>query len=1356
MTEHDTISYTSPFESFESSEIIIDPDPILSKSIIDIANSPLNHYRDPLFEMPFSNSICHNNSCDYLEESFSVIEDQSFQNCSTRVPRQFILARSEDREIIEEANNAILEISRAITEDENFCSACHESISSSFSRSRESNRRSEAEPPTIIFRTESVGIAEIYDNKELFHSLETVSNPSIMINVWGNRYTVGPAGYGAIETSALSWSDDSESTRWSPCTAIESESERYFVYADDSSSVHTEINPLESALELSFRRPTAGKYGGSVVDLKEYNRRLHVGFVLEQLCERVQLRIEEEIGYDMNDDDSLSDISRELSPYPQLSDFDLGPHADEFYGSPDMHSSYSNNRSVHYIYDNDFSCSDGLSGSPFSCRRQIYEIIIGEGENETFDCRFSFEMNRNNENLDEVADPNSVSRKEVNLSDLSWRTQSFNGRDQEEHSMAIENESFCATPIFHDSSGHRWAQSPIESSYKNSFESFSKFFDCKSVERIGESVDESLISCLNEAEQLFAKDPVCRDLFAEDFEVSHAEYEDYDNEVDCDLTPRLCSYMPFDGAVQSSRPTPEILETNIAMWRNGFVSCSNFFDLCFEDENIIHSIDLEAPCHDDDDNYMVGIKPGNIYHEDEPDAIEESPSEINCDLTPRLFSFMFDNGANGRIANECDELQSTPKEEYSCNYQLLSTSNYFDYELEDINSNSDYCRVVLYTESESIGNQLLFELNRMSSEYSLSDNGSEIDSEMTPRLSKRFVDDDELNRPMMLCGVSIDTETASMYLTELSFSLDDYLLSKNFMEDDFFPENTYSLTIDTGGNHEGNAVFVEGNYDDSNIMMRCGTPCLTKWFLDSTDADDVRFSENEMDSDKLSIESKNAPALHSSQKILHQDILSMSNFFDFPSDEEGSIDSEASFAVKVLDLDDSWRYQGILKKREVEEEDDRESREGNAEEEPDCEITPRLSRYILVEQERSEGNDDIHDADVYYASSEEADVLGEEKTSQEYFDDQHGETFQDYDESPSSNDDFISAYKMSPSSNIFKDFCCDDATGVSSSSERNGSRSSLSGRFSTFSFSGSPELGGKKSLSERSMIQRAQAYLSPSALMKLSPQKAFAHLKKKFRRKKSKADDSDVVMPIGERRRLKVLDTVPSMSVLLKSIRDEKSLLVIVQLETADEDEVIIESISAYLSVIVDSCIEVSCRLSIGVQMYGVRGFHWFALSANNKSISLGPQNVGNMLHVVRKKAAFTVGYDCTKARKQNVDFSDKIMHLLTNLFATKKAKTEGKNLSKEDIMEMQKDLKDTLKLLPDVTDVVLLCDYFFKSRKSNPPVDPNLLILPSWKDYTTFKDGSDSIPEDWLAFRKKYIQKDFHFIREMLSIGIT
>jgi hypothetical protein len=205
--------------------------------------------------------------------------------------------------------------------------------------------------------------------------------------------------------------------------------------------VHTEINPLETALEQSFRRPTADKCGGSVIDLKEYNRRLHVAFVIEQLCERVQLRIEEEMGYNMHDDDNLSDISRELSPYPQLTDYDLGPNADEFYGSPDMHSSYSNSRSVHYIYDNDFSCSDELSGSPFSCRRQIYEIIIDEGENETFDCRFSFEMNGNNENLCEVAaDLNSVSRKEVNLSDLSWRTQSLNGRDQEENSMAIENE----------------------------------------------------------------------------------------------------------------------------------------------------------------------------------------------------------------------------------------------------------------------------------------------------------------------------------------------------------------------------------------------------------------------------------------------------------------------------------------------------------------------------------------------------------------------------------------------------------------------------------------------------------------------------------------------------------------------------------------------------------------------------------------------------------------------------------------------------------------------------------------------------------------------------------------------------
>jgi hypothetical protein len=137
------------------------------------------------------------------------------------------------------------------------------------------------------------------------------------------------------------------------------------------------------------------------------------------------------------------------------------------------------------------------------------------------------------------------------------------------------------------------------------------------------------------------------------------------------------------------------------------------------------------------------------------------------------------------------------------------------------------------------------------------------------------------------------------------------------------------------------------------------------------------------------------------------------------------------------------------------------------------------------------------------------------------------------------------------------------------------------------------------------------------------------------------------------------------------------SLLVIVQLETADDNQVIFESISIYLSVIVDSCIEVSCRLSIGVQMLGIPGFHWFALSANNKSISLGPQNVGNMLHVVRKKAAFTVGYDCTKARKQNVDFSEKITQLLTTTFTSNKVKSEDtKKLAKEDLTNMQKDIK--------------------------------------------------------------------------------
>ena len=1158
MTEHDSISYNSPFESFERSEIIFDPDPMASKSILDIANSPLSHYRDPIYEMPLRNSICLNCSYDF-GESFSMIGDQSnlsYQNRSSRISRQVILAKSEDKEIIEEANNAIIEISRTLTEDEISWNAC-ETISSSFSRSRDFNYRSV--PPQMNLESESLGIAEIYDNKDQCYSLESVGNPSFVLNRWDNRRSLGLAGYGAIESSALSWSDESDSTRWSPSTAEESESDRYFVYADDSSSVHTEINPLETDMELFFRRPNNGKSGGDTIDLKEHNRRLHVAFVLEQLCERVQIRIEKELGFneyvngDVDDDDKMSEVSRSISPYPELTDFDLRSHSDEFFGSPGIHSKKSNSKSVHYIYDHDYSCSDELSGSPFSCRQQIYEIVIDEGENEMFDCRFSFELNGNNENVDD----NGSLKKEVNISDLSWRTQSFNERDPDEHSLAFEDASFCATPILHEHSRRRWSQSSIESSGKNSFVSLSKYFDYKSVERLDASVDESLMSCLNEAEQLFAKDPVCRDLFSDELERSISE--DYDNEIDCELTPRLYSCtIHSDGDGQSEIERTENFEPCFTISRNGFVSCSNFFDLFLEDEDNSICLDEEQQScgfvdwkepYEVQENYSKVTQQENACTEEELDAVDEG-SEIDCDLTPRIFSNVFERAEiddESIRSNESEALVSTLTDEYSYNYELLSTSNYFDYALESINSNIDCNEDYLITEYEEIEKRILLDINSsMSSRDQVSDDDIEVDSEMTPRLSQRFVDEDESDRPMLLCGVSVDTGTLSMYLPEITLSLDDINLAKQFMEDDFFPENTYSLTIDTGGSNEENTLIVDSNYallDTNNIMM-CGiNPRLTKWFLDSSDADKSMFVEVDKNMETIPTDCQNRYA--SPKDDNHHEILSLSNFFDFPSDEEGSIDSHVSFAIKVLELDDSWRYQGMLKKSEKEEDGDDGDRadcEEEVEEDYDCEITPRLSRYTSFKPEGSEASDDIHDADIFSASSEEFEMFEEAKSSQEYFDDQQEKFSYKCGESPSSNDEVISVYKMSPSSNFFKDFCADDVTGVSSSKsdDKHEPRSSFSSHFSSFSFSGSPDFGGKKSLSEKSMIQRAQAYLSPSALMKLSPERAIKHLKKKFRRKKSKADDSEVVMPIGERRRLKILDSIPSMSVLLKAIRDEK------------------------------------------------------------------------------------------------------------------------------------------------------------------------------------------------------------------------
>jgi hypothetical protein len=122
-------------------------------------------------------------------------------------------------------------------------------------------------------------------------------------------------------------------------------------------------------------------------------------------------------------------------------------------------------------------------------------------------------------------------------------------------------------------------------------------------------------------------------------------------------------------------------------------------------------------------------------------------------------------------------------------------------------------------------------------------------------------------------------------------------------------------------------------------------------------------------------------------------------------------------------------------------------------------------------------------------------------------------------------------------------------------------------------------------------------------------------------------------------------------------------------------NSIAVETIATYLSVIIDSCIDVSCRLSVGVQMAGLATVHWFALSANNKSISLAAQNVGNMLHTVRRKGAFSAGYDCSKPRKQNVDFSEKILKLLTELHAKRVFPSQTK-ITKEVQLVMQKDIK--------------------------------------------------------------------------------
>jgi hypothetical protein len=82
----------------------------------------------------------------------------------------------------------------------------------------------------------------------------------------------------------------------------------------------------------------------------------------------------------------------------------------------------------------------------------------------------------------------------------------------------------------------------------------------------------------------------------------------------------------------------------------------------------------------------------------------------------------------------------------------------------------------------------------------------------------------------------------------------------------------------------------------------------------------------------------------------------------------------------------------------------------------------------------------------------------------------------------------------------------------------------------------------KESSPKLSMYGVARSYLSTgSNMLKQSKDLLIQTIaRKKKKKRRSLADDLTVVMPIGERRRLKILDSISSMANLLRSIRDEK------------------------------------------------------------------------------------------------------------------------------------------------------------------------------------------------------------------------
>lgn len=341
----------------------------MAYSILDIASSTLDSFSES--SSSFSNTA-----------SFCTLA--SLNSIHTPSPRKLFPCRSEDTQLLSDASDSI--------EETNFLLAAN--TTSSSHRPPQSPRS-----PSRSFHFSTIPFCETSDSSlrmgDLYGSSRSI----------GGGYSFGSMR-SKMEVVELALSSDSESQCTGRCSSEHSECHKYFVTAEEHSSVQTEVNPFEQLQDL-----LSDENGTS------FYTRNHVAFVLEQLCEEVCCRVGGEFHYlpttpiyiesngvRVNVNESAASKSQRSTDSPPSSlaceeASDLSSIMTRATSSTDALQQLYPSRSVHLLYDNtpngmsdssDRFNYDGLCAWE-SPSYELLEIIVctstQENDEEIFACR---------------------------------------------------------------------------------------------------------------------------------------------------------------------------------------------------------------------------------------------------------------------------------------------------------------------------------------------------------------------------------------------------------------------------------------------------------------------------------------------------------------------------------------------------------------------------------------------------------------------------------------------------------------------------------------------------------------------------------------------------------------------------------------------------------------------------------------------------------------------------------------------------------------------------------------------------------------------------------------------------------